>query len=116
MARFKIVGARWKKPDLEFIVRPLAGAIPAEFSFRLWHTDTRYEYDVVAVSEEGHHTVLLCRSKILGFSQDLPAELWESMFAGKEVDTDDPTVALRYAYSTCMASAARRRPWWRFWA
>ena len=96
MARFKVIRSSLRAPHMIFEVQLIAGVIGVGQAFSLWDTYHRFDFEVSEVQQDGETTRLVCSS---GFLQHVsPKERWLDMFASKQVDTENPTVAQGFSH------------------
>jgi len=96
MARFRIIRSLWETPCLVLEVELLNGTVVSGVSFSVWDTCHRYDFNVAEVRLHGNETQLLCTSGLL--YQFAPDEVWPNIFAGKQVDTENPEVAQSFSH------------------
>lgn len=96
MARFRITRSFRQPPHLAFGVEMLSGEVVVGEKFSVWDCRHRYDFAVLEVRPVGASAILLCGSDFLRLLS--PDEQWPGLFAGKEVDTEDPSVAQRFSH------------------
>ena len=110
MAHFKVISSGLSHPHYEFIIQLLNGTIDTGQAFSIYDTSHRFDFKVDKVQKVDAGLRILCSADFLKAAH--PKEKWPDIFDGKEVDTNDPTVAQRFAYRWATRA---KKPWWKFW-
>ena len=74
----------------------LSGVVSVGETFSVWDTHHRYDFVVARIEVQDASTFLFCTADFLRLLS--PTEKWPDMFADKQVDTADPTVAQSYSH------------------